>query len=280
MKLHRFEQVNPFYEKTQDYLLIHPAEHNLLLGIIQTLIEHPQRYNSVPYLVAVESDKKIVAVAIRTPPYGLVLSRITDEKAINIIAQDLEQNKVELPAVSSPKKEAKAFVQIWYNLTHKSYNLEMQLRIHQLNQVHLIPETSGYLRQAIESEHHLLLQWYQAFIDEAMPLSPEKAESMLDSHLSQNLIYLWQDKIPVSMAVGTGTKRIGGRIGPVYTPPEFRRRGYASSCVAALSQHLLNQGYPFCYLFTDLANPTSNHIYHKIGYQPVCDWQNYSFSNS
>lgn len=63
----------------------------------------------------------------------------------------------------------------------------------------------------------------------------------------------------------------------VYTPPEYRRQGYASNCVAALSQELLNQGYKYCFLFADLANSTSNYIYQEIGYQPIGDWQEYSF---
>lgn len=41
---------------------------------------------------------------------------------------------------------------------------------------------------------------------------------------------------------------------------------------------LLNQGYKYCFLFTDLANPISNHIYQAIGYQPVNDWYDYSFT--
>jgi hypothetical protein len=61
----------------------------------------------------------------------------------------------------------------------------------------------------------------------------------------------------------------------VYTPPELRRRGYASHCVAELSRALLAEGYDFCALFTDLANPTSNHIYQEIGYRPVCDYDSY-----
>ncbi|BAY85818.1 GCN5-related N-acetyltransferase [Calothrix parasitica NIES-267] len=65
----------------------------------------------------------------------------------------------------------------------------------------------------------------------------------------------------------------------VYTPPEYRKKGYASACVAGLSQTLLGEGYKFCFLFTDLSNPTSNKIYQKIGYQPVADWNNYSFSD-
>lgn len=63
----------------------------------------------------------------------------------------------------------------------------------------------------------------------------------------------------------------------VYTPPELRRRGYASACVAALSQLLLDAGWKFCCLFTDMSNPTSNHIYQQIGYTPVCDFNEYIF---
>ncbi len=58
---------------------------------------------------------------------------------------------------------------------------------------------------------------------------------------------------------------------------KYRRQGYASSCVAALSQTLLDQGRKYCFLFTDLANPTSNHIYQAIGYQPICDMNEYWF---
>ena len=63
----------------------------------------------------------------------------------------------------------------------------------------------------------------------------------------------------------------GVRIGAVYTPPEHRRRGYATATVASLSRAMLDRGRRACYLFTDLANPTSNHIYAEIGYEPVCD---------
>jgi predicted GNAT family acetyltransferase len=81
------------------------------------------------------------------------------------------------------------------------------------------------------------------------------------------------------MASATEATQNSSRIGPVYTPPEYRKKGYASACVATLSQQLLNQGYQACYLYTDLANPTSNHIYKTIGYQPVCDWNIYQFKS-
>ena len=69
------------------------------------------------------------------------------------------------------------------------------------------------------------------------------------------------------------------RVGPVYTPPAERRRGYAGALVAALSQQLLDTGREFCFLFTDQANPTSNHIYQQIGYAPVCDVAQYRLAS-
>ena len=99
----------------------------------------------------------------------------------------------------------------------------------------------------------------------------------IEHTLQRSTAYIREDKVPVSIACGGGITPNGASINKVYTPPEYRKKGYASACVAALSQILLNKGYKYCFLFTDLANPTSNHIYQSIGYQPVNDWYDYSF---
>ncbi|BAZ13807.1 GCN5-related N-acetyltransferase [Calothrix sp. NIES-4071] len=92
--------------------------------------------------------------------------------------------------------------------------------------------------------------------------------------------FVWEDEVPVSLACRTRVTPNGVGISIVYTPEQYRRKGYASACVAALSEHFINQGYKYCFLFTDLANPTSNHIYQAIGYQPAGDCQEYSFVES
>lgn len=86
--------------------------------------------------------------------------------------------------------------------------------------------------------------------------------------------------MPVAMAGVSGRTPSGARVGAVYTPPDRRRRGYASALVATLSQAQLDAGARFCFLFTDLANPTSNKIYQDIGYEPVCDVDEYRFSTA
>ena len=90
-------------------------------------------------------------------------------------------------------------------------------------------------------------------------------------------VAIWEDGEAVSLS-GYGARTPHGiRIGPVYTPPELRGRGYASALVASLTQQLLSGGRDFCFLFTDLANPTSNSIYQRVGYRPVTDIEVWKF---
>ena len=80
------------------------------------------------------------------------------------------------------------------------------------------------------------------------------------------------------MAAAIGETAHGVRVGYVYTPPAFRRRGYATATVFHLSQLLLESGRNFCCLYTDLANPTSNAIYARLGYRPLCDVVDVNFT--
>jgi predicted GNAT family acetyltransferase len=106
-------------------------------------------------------------------------------------------------------------------------------------------------------------------------------ERTIDYRLHSDVsgLYVWDDNRIVSYAGFGGPTPHGIRIGPVYTPPEYRQHGYASACVAGMSQLILKAGRQFCFLFTDLRNPTSNHIYQVIGYQPVCDFTEYVFAS-
>ena len=110
-----------------------------------------------------------------------------------------------------------------------------------------------------------------------IPARPEKPP--LCHCRSRDGCCLWEvEGIVVSMAGFAGPTPNGIRVAWVYTPPENRGKGFAGACVAALSQKLLDDGRKFCFLYTDLANPISNHVYLKIGYEPVTDATVYSFS--
>jgi uncharacterized protein len=123
-------------------------------------------------------------------------------------------------------------------------------------------------------------KWRAAFSIDAEGMDADEAEknAALPLRNSRHLV-LWEvEGTPVSMAGYSGSTPNGIRVAPVYTPPKNRGKGFAGACVAALSQKLLDDGRKFCFLYTDLANPTSNHIYQTIGYEPVADATVYSFS--
>ena len=98
--------------------------------------------------------------------------------------------------------------------------------------------------------------------------------------LENGTLYCWyRGDQPVSMAATVTTSFRGrcGRINMVFTPPEFRSRGYATACVGALSRQLLASGWHQCLIFTDRNNPVTNHIYPKLGYRVIENFSNFRF---
>jgi hypothetical protein len=287
MQLRRFDNIKEFWQYAQNYLLEYEAEHNVLLGVVHTLLHYPERYPESPYLAVCTSRNSegtaqtdnILGIAIRTPPNKLLLSKVQDLKALKLIAQDLQQEQIS--GVNGLVAEVESFVQDWQTFTGQSYRREIEMRLYQLTQVKAVGTVSGYLRLATQSDRPLLLQWFTAFNSEIDLVTNDVIDAIqrkVDVELKRQSIYIWEDKAPVSMVGGRQFSPTAARIAAVYTPPEYRRKGYATASVAALSQKLLDQGCDRCFLFTDLANPTSNRIYQQVGYCPICDWHEYSFT--
>ena len=281
MQLNHWEEANQFYEYVKPYLIQEEAYHNLIFGGIEGLRSRPETLTEKAYLVTVEDDD-LVAVAIRTPPRNLLISRSLNFQAFNLIAQDLQARQELIPGVIGSVDEALSFAQTWQVITGQSYRLKWQLKIYQLTAVNPLLKAKGYFRVATQADYNLLISWCQEFNQEALGEAPEttKAQRIVENYLKNNNHYLWQDEVPVSVAGCSGLTPNGIRVNFVYTPPQYRGKGYASSCVAVLSQTLLDRGCKYCFLFADLAYATSNHIYQKIGYQAVGDMHEYLFEDS
>jgi predicted GNAT family acetyltransferase len=141
-------------------------------------------------------------------------------------------------------------------------------------------DTPGRLRLATSSDLPLVAKWIARFNEDAVTGDLEDPQEMAERAIARDQLYLWQASLPVSMAGWTGAAPNGRRISFVFTPAEERRRGYAAACVAALSRALLAAGKSYCCLYADLANPTSNAIYRRIGYKPLFDATHYSLAGA
>ena len=271
MELQRYADVEDFLAAAGDFLVAREAEHNLLLGVCQTLRDTPDAYSAPPYFAMVSDGDRILAVALQTPPFQLVLSEVDDPEALVLLADDLTGR--DLPGSVGPIEHVRAFMHERTARGAPPAHLTTSERIFQLTSVTPPPPTSGHARIAEPADRALVARWLDAFMREALEDEPSDIDAMTDRWISRRgrTLYLWQDGEVVSLA-GVGSRTPNGvRIGPVYTPPEARNRGYASALVAAISQAELDAGRRFCFLFTDLANPTANHIYQAIGYEPVRD---------
>jgi predicted GNAT family acetyltransferase len=273
MVIRRLEDAAAFLAEAGPLLLADEARHNLQLGVAGTLQTSPGIYDE-HRLWIVEDEGETVAAALRTPPWNLLLARPRDEQALGALVDGIGE---ELPGVVGARPEVDSFVELWTARRAVGSCVERRQGIYALDRVEPVPRPSGATRRATRSDAPLLAEWIRAFGDEAMSDS-DPGRNELGSIVEQRLsgpdsgFLLWEDGgAPVSMSGWGGRTPNGIRIGPVYTPPELRGRGYATALVAEQSQTLLDEGLTFCFLYTDLANPTSNAIYERIGYARVCD---------
>lgn len=280
MQVRRYRDVNEFLSAAATFLASREAEHNLLLGICSELAAERGPPDAV-YFGSVEHDGHLLAAALRTPPFNLVLSEVDDPAALPLLAVDVVAFYGALPGLLGPAPEAATFAGLWQARTGQRPQVAMRQRIFRASSVTPPLGAPGHSRAAISADRDLLVEWVTVFHEEASPEpAPSGAEQMVDQLLRgpRSGFWLWEDEGPAALAGFGGPTPTGIRIGPVYTPPPRRRRGYASALVAALTQHLLlAEGRSWVFLFTDLANPTSNRIYARIGYRPVRDVVSYAF---
>lgn len=279
MKLGRFANAADFYERAERYLLRHEDCHSLMLGIANQLVKHPKLFQKEPYLAAIEEGGEVIAAALMTPPRNPVLSLGFTPEALRLLTEDLQELYPTLPGVLGPVDAARSFAEIWEDLSGQPYRIKRAERVHRLESVIPVEGAPGSIRRATEADRELLTKWFVAFGVEALgeDIDPEAAGQSVDAYLATDGmgLYLWENEEPVSIAGRSRPIPNGATVNYVYTPPKHRNKGYASACVAALSQLLLDEGYRYCFLVTDLANPTSNRIYKAIGYKPVCDVDEY-----
>lgn len=267
-----------FLERAGPVLLADEARHNLALGTLATVIAHPEAF-PIRRCWLVEVDGAVVGAALWTPPYNLILPRPLGDGALAALAAQIDDD---LPGVTAALPEADMFATAWCRRRGVGFEVSVAQGIYALERVVPIEGVPGAMRPAGEEDRLTISNWYRAFMEEALPgggprdeEADARRERTIDVRLGDGAssgIVLWEDEGEVVSLAGFGGETPNGiRVGPVYTPPARRRRGYASALTAGLSARLLESGRRFCFLYTNLANPTANKIYREIGYEHVCD---------
>lgn len=270
MKVTRHGDAAAFRRLAETWLLESEAEHALLLGLLP-MIECGQHSFEEPILLAtVEEAGRVCGCAFRTPPFKLGLTRMPAE-AIPHLVSEVAELYGSIDSVLAAEDVASAFADEWTARFGGRYRVGMRQRIHETRRVVALQATPpGTMRRARRDEITALTPWSVAFAADSGVEVGGQAD-LVRRLCEQGHLHVWDDDGPKCMAAIQGPTPNGIRVSYVYTPPEGRRRGYASALTAALTQAQLDAGRTRCFLYTDLGNPTSNAIYARIGYRPVCD---------
>jgi uncharacterized protein len=256
------------------WLEAEPVLHNVICTVLARARKDPARFVGAGWFV-VEEGHRPVGVAMLTPPYPLALTPMPDA-ALAALAEALRERRPLLPGVAGHHEVATRFTTLWQERTGAGVEPGMEQWLYRLTAVVPLPTSPGRFRAAREDDRPRLREWFASFAAEAAV--ERETDAQLDRWLAHGGMYLWEDGPVVSMAAASPPVAGVVRISAVYSPPEVRGRGYATSCVASLSQRALDFGATACMLYADQANPTPNAIYRRIGYRPVSHSREYRFS--
>jgi ribosomal protein S18 acetylase RimI-like enzyme len=271
-----YSDAKKFSDLTFEFLCKHEAENCLLIGLVDHLTKNPNAYEAA-YLWAVVESNQVVGAAWFTPPYPLGLTRMPIE-AIKLVFEESQKIPNSPTAIIGPLESASHLKLIWENVRNERLKTRFNQRIFQISSVIPPSPVDGEIRAATKDDLELIIDWNMRFVEDCKlgQVDRDNARKIAERDIETGRRFLWiVDGKPVSMTGVQGKTPHGIRVSWVYTPKEFRHQGHASALVANVSDKMIRQGNDFCFLYTDLANPTSNSIYQKIGYRPVADAVNF-----
>jgi len=277
------DDVDEFLAAAGAVLRSRPAENTVLLTVAETLrARGSTAFGQAPPLMGWwhSADGSVGSAFLQTPPHPLLLTRSPGD-AVASLAKTLAAVDRPLPGINAGDDAAETFAAEWRRRTGATAEIRRRSRLYRLGDlVAPQPAIAGNARVVGAADRDLLLAWYESFGQEVGDISTNLT-SVVDDRIDYGGLTLWEvDGAPVSMA-GL-TRPVAGmvRVAPVYTPARLRNRGYAAAVTAAVSRAALDAGANDVVLFTDLANPTSNALYQRLGYRPVQDRVVMSFAVS
>lgn len=280
------------HESAQDFLdetLAFRTSHSLtlnMIGSVATSVANGDRgYDKYLWWVVKNELGEVVGLAMRTAPHAMVISTMPKGAITELVSQVVLVDD-ELPEIGGPNEEVDEFLAAYHKTQSAGSNRKAELShqewLYELQGLK-IPNVEGKARAATSDDFDLIHNWFLAFGEEAGLLMHNTVESIKDG-LRRASLFLWIYQGDIVSIAGhapiveiPGTRV--GRIGPVYTPPNHRRMGFAGALTAYLSQYLLGEGAQVI-LYTDATNPTSNGVYQRIGFEKIGESKRVKFLDS
>ena len=273
----RYYSIGAFKTAALDILLENEAQNNLILSLMTS---RGSRNASDWLLATITGNEGVALTALCIKPFGLLLyetGNIQSEDSVMLLARELHKAGFAPPGVMAERGLARRFAKAYS--PDGGYALHMPMTAMRLDNLRENKKAPGFSRLLDIRDMSFAPDWERAFNEDcrAHVFTRRETVERLKARIIGGTHYLWIDEIPVSQAVHGRSTPGSAIITGVYTPPEYRGRGYATSIVAELSKTLLESGCGFCCLFADADNQTSCGIYRRLGYYDVCDFEDIRF---
>jgi len=256
------------------------GRNNLALGILDHLLGG--RYPGAVLAAARDAGGRLQGLLMRTPPHGLIVPAGCAPAAVEALLAWWLDADPDVPGMVGPLPQVEAAAAAWARLRAAAgrpiaVRRLMHQGVYRLDAVRPparpVGRAAGRARLVTAADRDLVVPWLTDFERGAAHRDTPDGEAAFASFLNQPVrrLHLWQTPAgeAVSLAGRSGRTPSGVRIGPVYTPPERRGRGYGEALVAAVSQRELDDGARACYLYTDLDYGASNRLYTRVGYEKI-----------
>ncbi len=268
MIVQHFNNLVEFENACGPILRSNVAVNQMLLGILETAVADPDWYSNGIRLAGVfDASKKCLGIMAQRLPYGILLSSMGAEEAVMLA----DASKAEWSGAQQVFGLAQPTSVFARQLIGREGDVIAKFGLWVLTEVSTCPKAPGRARVASKDDARILQEWMCAFNAEALPRDPQPDEQAGKRLAESSKCWIWEDEQGRPVCCASNGRRVAGywSVGSVYTPPNDRGRGYATSLVEHMSRWALESSAMACTLFTDLANPTSNGIYPRIGYRQV-----------
>lgn len=266
-----------FCERVGPFLAEREAENGLPWGTALRLMTAGNGGNR-SLLFSIEAAGRVLGASVWTPPYDVVVTRLPSGAA-RVLASRCLESGFSVSGTMGPEGSGLELARELARLTGSGVSVRKRQRVYELLAVNPVSRSRGTMRLANGQDLDLVVDWCTEFRRETGLPSHKSALAWATESIDSASVFLWVVEDEVTSLAGLSRETPNGRsIGPVYTPPHARNQGFATSLVAALSERVLSSGKRFAVLFTDTANPTSNHIYEAIGFRRICDYDAFSLT--
>lgn len=212
------------------------------------------------------------AIVLQNPGYAMwlwineTLEKSKIDEIIDSLCNQLKNSK--LCSISGKPEFVKIFADKYSKLLGVSNKLSVGMESYHCPKVIKPKNVQGRLIKAQLNNLDIVAEFSVGFAFWCFGKKLIKEEQIVtaESMIKSGNLYLWEvdNKICSMVAIAHRSKN-HARINNVYTPPEQRKKGYASAMVAELSSIIIKEDL-IPMLYADIKNPDSNKVYKSVGF--------------